>query len=181
MEKFIEVYDNLLSPQLEDEIYDIIFHRKVPYDFLYNILDHSIKDKPYVGMQHVLYDYEDQPTPSIFNWFLLNILYKLNSYTKNNLEYYFRGRIFIQPPLLPTKSSGIHVDFTFDHLVCLYYVNNVDGDTIFYEDDKKTEIKRISPKKGRIAFFSGNIPHCSTSPKELPRSIINFNFINIPK
>jgi ectoine hydroxylase-related dioxygenase (phytanoyl-CoA dioxygenase family) len=60
--------------------------------------------------------------------------------------------------------------------VCLYYVTDSDGDTIFF-DDNENEIKRVSPKKGRIAFFDGTINHCSSNPTKLHRSVINFDFI----
>ena len=172
---YIKVFDNILTPKMEDEIYNIIFHTEIPYTFLYNIIDASIKDKAYVGMQHILYDFEHQLVSSRLNTFLLNILYKTSFHNNMNITKYYRGRVFIQPPLKQSVPSQIHTDLPFDHLVCLYYVNDVDGDTIFFDDNNK-EIQRVSPKKGRVAIFNGKIPHCSTSPMDLPRGIINFNF-----
>ena len=80
-------------------------------------------------------------------------------------------------PSLNQDKDIIHVDTITPHWVCLYYVCDSDGDTILYKDDYKTELKRITPKKNRIVFFEGSIPHCSTPPSNNHRIIINFNFI----
>ena len=57
----------------------------------------------------------------------------------------------------------------------LYYVNDTDGDTIFYNDNEE-EIKRVSPKKGRVVFFDGSIMHSASTPTQTHRAIINFSF-----
>ena len=62
-----------------------------------------------------------------------------------------------------------------DHYVCLYYVNDSEGDTIIFDNNKK-EIQRITPKKGRIVFFDGSLEHCSTRPSTRTRAVLNFNF-----
>jgi len=82
-----------------------------------------------------------------------------------------------------------HIDFFREHLVCIYYINNSDGDTHFFEEvsvpswqnlNKETLFdsefknilaenefkitKSISPKKGRFLFFKGNIIHANGNP-----------------
>ena len=49
------------------------------------------------------------------------------------------------------------------------------GQTIYYVEEKN-EIKRVSPKKGRIVFFEGSMYHCSSRPETKTRAILNFNF-----
>jgi hypothetical protein len=71
-----------------------------------------------------------------------------------------------------------HVDFDEQNIItCVYYVNDSDGDTIFFADDYKTEIGRVSPKKGRLVYFDSKTPHAGCPPKEHHiRCLINFNF-----
>ena len=55
-------------------------------------------------------------------------------------------------------------------------VKQVEGNVEFVVGDKKTIVKRISPKKGRFLFFDGDIWHASTNPvKSMKRIVININ------
>jgi len=87
------------------------------------------------------------------------------------------GRIFIVMPYDTTlENYAPHVDLPFDHLVVLYYVNDSDGDTVFF--NKQNEIvKSVSPKKGRVVAFDGSIYHGGGIPKKGPRCAINFDII----
>ena len=85
---------------------------------------------------------------------------------------------FTVPSLkLGTKHQHIHRDIEEENIsTFLYYVNDSDGDTIFYDDNKK-EIKRFKPKKGTGLVFKSNILHAGSNPvKYDKRMIINFNF-----
>lgn len=65
-----------------------------------------------------------------------------------------------------------------DVITCIYYVNDCDGDTIFFAPDGKEEIGRVTPKKGRIVYFDASIPHAGQPPVEADvRCLINFNFM----
>ena len=78
---------------------------------------------------------------------------------------------------LATKHQHIHRDIQNENVsTFLYYVNESDGDTIFYDDNKK-EIKRFKPKKGTGLLFKSNILHAGSNPvKYDKRMVINFNF-----
>ena len=71
------------------------------------------------------------------------------------------------------RIDNIHVDYKIPHLVLIYYVNTVDGDTLIYEDNKI--IEKVTPKRGRCLMFNGSLQHTSTSPALGPRIIINNN------
>lgn len=98
------------------------------------------------------------------------------------------ARSFLQLPLndkIRKPFNNIHIDQKFDHLVCLYYVNDSDGDTHIFEGMYKegsylTEakiLKKVSPKKGRVVLFNGLRYHSSSCPTISTRCIINFNII----
>ena len=80
-----------------------------------------------------------------------------------------------------------HIDFQkVRHLVVLYYVNDCDGDTVFYnlsdQDDHRLEEmkewRRESPKKGDFMIFDGRIFHSPSCPiKSSYRSTLNFDFL----
>ena len=57
----------------------------------------------------------------------------------------------------------------------IYYVNDSDGDTVFFDKNWKVT-ERIAPEKGKFVLFDGNIFHASTSPQKTNvRLIININ------
>lgn len=97
--------------------------------------------------------------------------------------------IRIKINMLPiSKSNGKyhmpHVDSDGPHKVFLYYVNDSDGDTVFFNErftgssmTEFSEQQRVSPKMGRGVVFDGSIYHASSSPKDSPyRCIINVDF-----
>jgi len=66
-----------------------------------------------------------------------------------------------------------HNDYKSPHWVMIYYVNNVDGDTLMFDGNKI--IDRIAPRRGQVVLFDGSILHASTTPALNPRIIINSN------
>ena len=64
-------------------------------------------------------------------------------------------------------------DLDYPHTSLIYYVNDSDGDTVFFDGDKIVE--SVTPKKGRCVIFDGLIPHGAGIPSKGPRCIINYN------
>lgn len=182
MEKFIKVFDNILPKELEDKIESLILDSTIPPKFpLYYSPNATYSpDHPNFTKEpslfHVFKDgYNDE---SEYSTILSQILYIFCFKNKIIPHTYFRGRVFVD---FPSPNPGLdlppHTDADNNHWVVLYYTNDSDGDTVLFEDDQKTEIKRVSPKKGRIVFFDGSIPHCGSRSATNTRSAINFNFI----
>jgi hypothetical protein len=56
----------------------------------------------------------------------------------------------------------------------IYYINNTDGDTVFF-NKKLKEIKRVPPRQGRAVIFNSNMNHAGSCPIYSPcRQVINF-------
>jgi hypothetical protein len=74
------------------------------------------------------------------------------------------------------KHNRAHRDQHEDHFVGLYYVNESDGDTWLFNDDK-TVMTRIRHKRGRMVFFDGQILHAASHPYYAKKRIsINIDF-----
>ena len=59
----------------------------------------------------------------------------------------------------------------------VYYVNDSDGDTLFFDSDMNI-VKRVTPKKGRLALFDGTIFHAKEpSRKQDFRAVVNINVL----
>ena len=84
------------------------------------------------------------------------------------------ARLFITVPH-KTKLDfyAPHTDRPEKHLGLIYYVNDSDGDTVFFEKEKI--IEKVTPKKGRIVLFDGETLHSGGFPTDNPRCIVNFN------
>lgn len=70
-----------------------------------------------------------------------------------------------------------HTDRSEEHKVLIYYANDTDGDTFFFNNDLEI-IERVSSKKGRFVLFDGDILHAAGFNVQTEiRLNINFNFI----
>tara|TARA_R100001463_G_scaffold12998_2_gene34727 strand:+ start:5211 stop:5768 length:558 start_codon:yes stop_codon:yes gene_type:complete len=172
MEKFIQVHDNIFDSTLQNEIEN--FCLGLSYKFTDTSTTIS-KDQPYCP----IFGHVFLPDKKYSTDFLSNIVYGLSSFIKKPILQVLQGRAYIQVPNNSISIHPPHVDLKFPHWVCLYYVNDSDGDTIFYKDDKKTEIKRVSPKRGRVAFFDGSIYHSASTPTKHHRMAINISFLSL--
>ena len=172
---FVETYDDLVPVELQNYFEDLCFSTQIPWYFQKNIS--GVEESSVGGFSCGLYksiNLEKTSRELLFRF--LQIPYLLCNHLKLNVLEVHTSRLFFMPPS-PTPQTAydsIHVDLDFPHYVCLYYINDSDGDTVFFEKDQKTEIKRVTPKKGRIAFFSGDIYHCTSTPSK-NRFIYNTN------
>tara|TARA_R110002050_G_scaffold127252_1_gene248122 strand:+ start:1165 stop:1725 length:561 start_codon:yes stop_codon:yes gene_type:complete len=172
--KFIEVYDDILPKEISDTIENLVLEQSlIPLFYTSNVAKKKSKIfNPAFG--DTFYD----PSRDIYKPYshmFLEVVYRLGNALNIVVEGIMQGRIFIH---LPSPNPGLdqkHIDTPDDHYVCLYYINDSEGDTIIFNDNEE-EIQRITPKKGRIVFFEGSMHHCSTRPSTKTRAILNFNF-----
>ena len=73
-----------------------------------------------------------------------------------------------------------HVDYSGNDscTTIIYYINDCDGDTIFFDGTGKVT-NRIAPKKGRVVIFDSKMIHAGQPPKEASvRVLLNINIFN---
>jgi hypothetical protein len=93
---------------------------------------------------------------------------KIKDITKMQFNMFFRSKTDATPPP--------HIDSKESHMVFLCYLNDSDGDTLIYDNDKI--IKNISPEKSKYIVFDGSRPHSGSFPiKSYYRAVLNINFV----
>ena len=182
IKKDIKYYDNIIPLKVQNLIEGILLNdiEGLPLAYYYtrNITGVEDSNNPTTerGFGSTLYNPIDNVNEKL-TFLLLTPFYVLLNKLNLVLFELINVRSFLQIPSTNTsKTLRPHTDHDIPHLVFLYYANDSDGDTIFYEQDQKTEITRVSPKKGRAVIFDGSIPHSGSTPTKNERIAININF-----
>ena len=181
----IQYVDNLIDEHYQDYIYNFLCNQynpelTFPMWFIKGLTSQEESRRNYKEMGFTSEFFNSQKggiNPySPASIMLFYPLFKLMEFNQMVLTNFHQGRVFIQLPGKEKAEYEPHHDLNFFHYAAIYYVNDTDGDTLFYDNDKKTIIKRISPKKGRMCFFRGDIYHGASSTTQNERIIINYNF-----
>jgi hypothetical protein len=180
-----KIIDNSLDTAFVNDVETFLFSNYFPWYFVDNIAMKGLINNHYlqVGFSHVFYGDENKNSYNYENFEQLKTIVTTNM--TGTIE---RARTFLHIPVpqeIRTPHDTVHVDFHHPHTVCLYYVNDSDGDTIIYDktyndgdpNQPMNVVERISPKKGRVIIFDGSYYHCATPPTSNPRCIINFNVL----
>jgi len=171
----IIVEDNLVSQELQDYYHTLVFgsvnvNAMLPLVCKYEPTAFEGDSIP-ISFEHVLKS-STKLTEHYGNFSKIPqvVCSKLNI----NFIDIIAARLFITVPhKTKLEYYAPHTDRPEEHLGLIYYVNDSDGDTVFFKN--KEIIKRVSPKKGRIVLFDGNTFHSGGFPTDNPRCIVNFN------
>lgn len=144
--------------------------------YLKNKNKNTIEDLQFV---HGFVNFEKDQSKINSNYFNLieEISKKIADYFKLDQISLLRvkANLKIKSNIKKNKYGTPHIDIGNENITCLYYVNDSDGNTILYKNNKI--YKKITPKKGRFLFFKGNMLHSAGYPfKNQIRCVINFNF-----
>lgn len=191
----ILVFDDLFTQEETNKIEGLFLSQRLPWVYFPTMAsgkDHpgAKQKKPTPGWGC----YIKQESPWYVNQPLFEdvrfIIDKATDKIGRKWKYLLNARSFMMFPLsdkFEVDHQGIHVDAKVPHLVCLYYVNDSDGDTHIFDymydgtlnrtDIEWNVLKRVTPKKGRVLLFNGFRYHSSSSPKENVRCIINFDLV----
>mgnify|MGYP003140463532 CR=1 FL=1 len=188
----IKVIDNFLTKSYHKELLDLMNSPDFSWYYEANITTYKLGDNPKnlknklnnFGFSHIFWDHNGMRDSNVaFLW--KAGLYQIMDAINSNVILRSRGDMTMYTP--KEKIHDPHVDFYFKNYSTIFYVNNSDGDTIYYNQrllDKDNPIPhnleivdRVSPKANRVVIFEGDVIHTGCSPnKHTNRIIINSNF-----
>jgi hypothetical protein len=178
MNEIIKI-ENFLPKKFHDEIKNFLFSYDFNWHFLNSVTFKNTKNKNSFGFSHEVFQKYENYQSEYFNFFW-PITYQIPS--KNEIEI-IRIRIGMQTKLSINENliDDPHVDFNFSHKTLLYYVNDSDGDTIFYSKNNFNKIIfQNTPKENTAIIFDGLIYHSSSHPTNTSARIaININYKEI--
>jgi hypothetical protein len=189
-----KIVDDILNKENQDKLETYLLSSNFPW-FLNHatsfgkteldkglmILDNNTNDN--FQFTHSFFDQEPKPYFKLIVPFL--------NYIKDNLgfkEFEFdriKSNLLINNPQQPLESYNVpHVDGQDDNTkTLLYYVNDSDGDTVFFNEKYGDNINNLttnmtlSPKKGTAIIFNSNYFHSSRPPiNNKFRCVINLVF-----
>lgn len=174
-----KVIDDFISKEDQDEIERYIFDSSFPYRF-HKIHNYGDGFKSPLQLTHHLYMHDEGASP---HFPIIKPVYASLMALYGDITL-FRAKVNVTTPMSPytqLHSQEPHVDLQYengaeiDHMVCVYYINNSDGPTLFFHDGVIDG--KIEPKKGRALIFNGKKVHAGSNPIESPfRAIINIDF-----
>jgi hypothetical protein len=191
----IIVIDSVIPTYAQQKLEDLFTSNRLPWVFFKDIAlsDSEIKRLNITKLTPGIACYVKQDNPKFINEALLKEIKLIPEAACKAIgkqcKDIFNARSFMHFPLNPELRKEIdnpHIDVNYNHLVCLYYVNDSDGDTFLFDKTsndiktitKDTElniIKKVTPKRGRVVLFNGNRYHSSSGPTKGIRVILNFN------
>ena len=127
--------------------------------------NNQVNSNKFSDIKNILYFFEDKIKINIININRVqsNLTRNITGYKKNNHSAIHRDWEEKSYKNSPTMFYSL-----------LYYVNNSDGDTKFFDKDYN-EIKSVSPKKGKAVLFNSQTLHAGSNPIENDvRIVINF-------
>lgn len=205
----IRIVDDIVGANIENAICEILINKQFPWTFVGDVTSEIKKDKDgekTPGFRHEFFNCSEKVKSP---WFFLVFPILARALDAVGIDHVpsklLQARCFLQNPLENgLEYDTIHIDDGFARRLVsvLYYVNDADGDTFFFEqtaDDfpdprevlsmsreyqqQQFDVKmRVSPKKGRCVIFDGRRYHASSSPKikqGMPnnqRCIVNFSY-----
>ena len=193
MENKVLVFDDIIDLEYQEKIKNVLIGEETFNDYYFpwyftqdvtNQKDKNSQKRSALTHQYVISE-DDTDTvgtiDSLFHDLFIPLLNKAcNKVDKQNISI-IKGRSFLQLPInyKGKKEDTPHIDIIDSHFVMLYYVCDSDGDTIIYNEQKKSDNytvqKRITPKQGRVVLFDGNFYHTAEQPTDNVRCVVNYD------
>lgn len=189
----VEVIDEYLSPSYFNFIKDMVESSSFPWEYTGDITDnisnHSDSLKQF-GFSHSIYNFmpymaRDNDYAKTVRPALLTIQDSLDC----DIVQRARFDMTVYSETEHIHSPHIDLDHSCPFYSVILYINDSDGETIFYEQTSintshvigshhdYTVMKTVEPKANRLVVFDGRIIHTGKSPsKNKRRILLNANF-----
>ena len=172
----IEIIDNFLNTDDFEELRKFLMSPSSQWRFVDFIAHKDGRDQDKDG--YFVHSFTDRDPNTFVERFeaspYLQKVGKLMDSIKKKLN--FREILRIRSSLYPRrekqKPDPFHVDYNFNHKVCIFYVNTNNGFTLFENGEKVNSIAN------RLIIFDGLEKHCSVVQTDTTaRYIININLL----
>lgn len=192
----MQIIENFIKPRIQDEIESLLTGSNFPYFYSSvscvptGYKEAENEDARLTG--DILLDGNTIQAPQFMHLFVAdgavnseaykNVAPILNKVIDLVDGDYFVAKCKVNMNLVDPRFEGKyhppHIDNGFeDQVTAIYYVNDSDGDTFFFDNSGEVT-KRITPKKGTLVMWKGKIFHAKSSPiKTTSRVVININLL----
>ena len=173
----IKIIDNALNDSLLISIQEKIESEQMPWYFLENSA--YSEDKELAKQNSLNYSFYHTVFDKAKSYEALSPLYDITNLIglilRDAVELEKTYNIFRLRWGMITSVNKIHrntphIDLLMPHKVIVFYLNDSDGDTYFYDKEHKI-IDSETPKENRAILFDGSILHSSSKPIEAARRI----------
>jgi len=192
----IYTFDNIVDIEIQNQIENYVYNKNLDWNSIQNVTNTAGIHTNYSFPADVLS--EDKIDNNILKFIDIIIDNSLNKINKKLAKKY---RIKINKTIPYHIDANeeyrlLHIDKMEPHVTIVYYINDSDGDTLIFNDENNKHLKdikefinndnfldpknfkltnSISPKKGRVVVFDGNLWHYGKYPTKSERNIININ------
>jgi hypothetical protein len=182
----MKIIDNFLTKTYYKNILELLTSDEFEWKYKDNmstVPDPNSTNFSEYGFSH-WFGYKEGGPVSRFSPFINPLLYQIMDVV--NCDIILRARADMVTWSKDDYIHSAHTDFPYPNTASVFYINESDGDTIFYnikpedapKDKDLKEYDRVSPKPNRLVIFDGDLLHTGCSPtKHKNRIIINSNYI----
>ena len=172
----IQIIDNFLNQDDFEELKLFLMSPRSQWRFVHFIAHKDGRDQDKDG--YFVHSFTDRDPTSFKERFSVSPDYqkvsRLMECIKKKLNYreILRVRSSLYPRREKQKPDPFHVDYNFNHKVCIFYVNTNNGFTLFENGEK------VNSVANRLMIFDGLEKHCSVVQTDTAaRYIININIL----
>ena len=182
------VIDDIIPKEDQIKIFELMSQNNLPYQYNRS----KVVDASTLPKNDRIIDSSMMVNVVVFNDFtspLLKEFVPIIAAIPFKIRQLLRVKVNITHPHVLSREDTFnvpHVDYDgFDTLVtAIYYLNDSDGDTYIFDQDRNykgndlTIKKQVSPKQGRLVVFSGDLLHSGNNPRtNETRMVANINVV----